>query len=285
MKEVPCPVCGNGKADPVLRAGPRQMVRCGRCRLVYRSPRPSAEELSHAFAEDAAAAAATGRLDQRRGRNFRRFLDRWEGPPGRLLDIGCGDGWFLRLARERGWETVGTDLSSEAVRQARERLGVDARCGELRSFRFPDRSFKLATLWNVLELVPDPVGFLQEIHRVLEPGGTLFIRTQNYNFQRLSFLLTRWVPRQSPYLSFIFHLTSFAPAPLRLLLRRTGFLPVRVTNSPPTWGDPYQAVGGAEPLLTAAKVTIHGIVQALYAISGGRWILGPSLEAHARREG
>lgn len=285
MEEVPCPLCGNGEATRVLKAGTRRMVRCRQCGVVYRNPRPSVAELGQAFAEADFEGKEPGWLDQRRGRNFRRFLDRWQGSPGRLLDVGCGDGWFLQLARERGWEAVGIDLSREAVRQARERFGVDARCGELRSFGFPDGAFSLVTLWNVLELVPDPVGFLGEVRRVLEPGGTLFIRTQNYLFHRLSFLLTGWLPRGNPYLAFIFHLTSFTPRSLRLLLRRTGFVPVRVANNPPTWGDPYQAVGGAEPFLTAAKLGIHAVAQALYLVSAGRWILGPSLEAYARREG
>ncbi len=282
---VSCPLCGTDESVQVLQAGIRRMVRCRRCGVVYRNPRPAVAEMGRAFAEDTSETGEMERLDERRGHNFRRFLERWDGAPGRLLDIGCGDGWFLQLAQERGWEGVGTDLSSKAVRHARERLGVDARSGELRSFGFPDRSFRLVTLWNVLELVPDPVGFLEEIHRVLEPGGSLFIRTQNYLFHRLSFLLSGWLPRLHPHLASIFHLTSFAPASLCLLLRRTGFRPVRVANSPPTWGDPYRVVGGADHLMTAAKVGIHCLAQALYVVSGGRWVLGASLEAYARREG
>jgi hypothetical protein len=101
----------------------------------------------------------------------------------------------------------------------------------------------------------------------------------------VSFLLTGWIPRRNPHLTFIFHLTSFSPASLRLVLGRAGFVPLKVANSPPTWGDPYAALGGAEHLMAAAKVGIHGLVQALYLLSGGRWILGASLEAYARREG
>lgn len=286
MEEVSCPLCGGAEATRVLRAGPREMARCRQCGLVYRNPRPSVAELTEGFAEDAAKAEEEEWLGERRGRNFRRFLDEWAGPPGRLLDVGCGYGWFLEMAKAHGWEVVGVDRSPEAVRHARERLGVDARCGELGAFRFPDGAFGLVTLWNVLEFVPDPVGFLREIHRVLEPGGTLFIRTQNYFFQRLAFVLTGWLRRPDrPYRTFVFHLSSFSSVPLRLLLRRTGFVALRVTNSTPTWGDPYRAFGGADRLLTALKLGVHGLVQGLYFLSGGRWVLGASLEACAQREG
>lgn len=283
MEGIPCPLCGSGAAAPVLQAGPRQMARCRQCGLVYRTPRPPGRATD---AGNGAGASEDEWLAERRGINFRRFLDGWTRPPGRLLDVGCGYGWFLQMAQARGWEVVGVDHSPEAVRHARERLGVDARCGELQAFRFPGGAFDLVTLWNVLEFVPDPLGSLREIHRVLAPGGVLFLRTQNYFFQRLAFLLTGPLRRpERPYRTFVFHLNSFSPAPLRLLLRRTGFVALRVRNSPPTWGDPYRAFGGADRLMTAVKLATHGLVQGLYFLSGGRWILGASLEAYARREG
>lgn len=270
----------------MLQAGSRRMVRCPECRLVYRSPRPPEAEGSQAAAEDLREMAEAEWLGARRARNFRRFLDGWAGPPGRLLDVGCGAGWFLQMARERGWEALGVDTSPEAVRYARERLAVPAQHGDLKSVHFPANTFTLVTLWNVLEFVPDPLGLLREIHRVLAPGGRLFVRTQNYFFQRLSLALTGWAFRQErPYRTFVFHLNSFSPAPLRLLLRKTGFVPVRVTNSVPTWGDPYQTVRAAEPLMVAVKLGVHGLVQGLYFLSGRRWVLGPSLEAWALPEG
>ena len=284
METVACPLCGTGEPARVLQAGPRAMARCRRCGLVYRSPRPPSAESATEVGEWSRAAEDQW-LAERRGVNFRRFLDGWVGPRGKLLDVGCGYGWFLQLAKAHGWEVVGIDRSPEAVQHARERLAVDARCGELYTPRFPGGAFDLVTLWNVLEFVPDPLGFLREIHRVLAPGGTLFIRTQNYFFQRLSFLLTGWLRRADrPYRTFVFHANSFSPAPLRLLLRRTGFAALRVSNSPPTLGDPYRAFGGADRLLTGVKLGVHGLVQGLYFVSGRRWILGPSLEAYALRE-
>jgi len=223
-------------------------------------------------------------LGERRARNFRRFLDSWAGPPGRLLDVGCGYGWFLHMATERGWDTVGVDVSPAAIRYATERFGVTALAGDLKGCRFADHAFTLVTLWDVLDFVPDPVGLLQEIHRVLEPGGRLFIRAPNFLFQRLSYLLTGWAARR-PNLTFVFHLTSFTPASLRVLLDRTRFVPLRIANSPPTQGDPYRAFGGAEPLIGALKIGVYGLAQGLYLLSGGRWVLGSSLEAHARRDG
>ncbi len=281
LETVPCPLCGAGAGAPVVRAGPRQMVGCSQCGLVYRNPRPP---LLMTQGQEGSGAPEDEWLVERRGVNFHRFLDRWQGAPGRLLDVGCGYGWFLQLAKARGWVVVGVDYSAEAVRHARERLGVDARCGQLQALGFPGGAFDLVTLWNVLEFVPDPVPFLREVHRVLAPSGTLFIRTQNYLFQRLAFGLTDWLLRPDrPYRTFVFHANSFSPAPLRLLLGRTSFRLLRLANSPPTPGDPYRAFGGADRLLTAVKLGVHGLAQGLSLLSRGRWLLGPSLEVYARR--
>lgn len=279
-----CPLCGNGESVRGLRAGPRQMVRCRRCGLAYRHPGPIEGDLIPGLAEKRPESVEEEWLGERRSRNFRRFLDGWRDTPGRLLDVGCGYGRFLRMAEERGWDATGVDVSRAAVCDARERFGVRALCGDLKGFRFPDHAFTLVTLWDVLDFVPDPVGLLREIHRVLEPGGCLFIRVPNYLFQRTSFVLTGWAGGRSDLTS-IFHLTSFAPAPLRRLLRTTGFVPVKIANSRPTRGDPYRAFGGAEGLIEVLKMGVYALAQALSFVSGGRWLLGPSLEAHARPEG
>jgi len=284
MEKSLCPLCGNGGSAREFWLGPRDMVRCRRCRLVFRHPRPADLDVSAEAGEARVETVEEEWLGARRGMNFRRFLDRWAGTPGQLLDVGCGHGRFLAMARDRGWEVTGIDVSPAAVRYAREGFGVPAMCGDLKGFRFPDHAFTLVTLWDVLDFVPDPIGLLQEIHRVLEPGGRLFIRVPNYLFQRVSYLLTAWAARTRD-LTFVFHVASFAPGPLRLLLGRTGFVAVTIANSPPTWGDPYRAFGGAERLIAALKVGVYGLVQGLYRLSGGRWVLGPSLEVHARREG
>ena len=92
----------------------------------------------------------------RRSQHFRRFL-KGAGRPGKLLDVGCGYGFFLRLAQEAGWEAIGVDPDPQAVAYARSTLRVEALQGDLRDLDFADHSFDLVTLWNVLDYVPDPI--------------------------------------------------------------------------------------------------------------------------------
>jgi SAM-dependent methyltransferase len=281
-----CPLCGSGDAQPLLQVLSRRIVRCQGCGLLYRNPRPT-------VVSSAPPLRLEERVGERRSHLFRRFLAR-AGPPGKLLDVGCGYGFFLKLAQDRGWEVVGVDLDPQAVSYASDRLEVKALCGDLRGFRFEKGSFDLVTLWNVIECVPDPVALLLEVHRVLKPDGRLFIRTQNAVWHEMSFQMTRWLKAagvrrlfdERPYLTFIFNLNTFSPSTLRLLFERTGFVPLRIRNSPPIPGDPYLGLGaGGEVLVTLAKRVVHGMAQSVFALSGGHWLIGPSLEAWGQRMG
>lgn len=292
VEEVPCPLCRCNEARPLLQHLSRRMVQCRCCGLVYRSPRPAASELARAVAAAGIDPGAEERAGARRSRQFGRFL-KAAGRPGKLLDVGCGYGFFLKLAQEAGWEAIGVELNPRAIAYATRRLRVNARLGDLRDVHFPDGAFDLVTLWNVLECVPDPSELLREVHRVLNGGGRVFIRTQNAEWHRLSFALTGLVRRlgwnaifeRHPHLAFIFNLNSFSCSTLRLLMAGAGFVSPMVKNSPPIPGDPYLGVGpGGELLLSLAKLAVHGLAQGLSILSGGRCLIGSSLEACGRRE-
>ncbi len=293
MEEVPCPLCGSDEAYPVLEWRNRRMVRCLGCSLVYRNPRPTASDVREAYAAERADLELEERVGDRRTHQFRRFLDTFPDRPGRLLDIGCSYGFFLKMAEERGWEAVGIDLDPKGIAYAKERLQVNALLGDFRDFNFGDASFDLVTLWNVVECVPDPLELLHHLRPLLRVGGTLFIRTQNEPWQLLSFRLTSVLPRlgwnsvfeKRPFPTFVFHLSSFSRSTLRLLLEQTGFAPLSIKNRHPTQGDPYLGLSSrGELLFTLIKTAVHGLAQSTAFLSGGRWIIGPSLEAWGRRE-
>ncbi|MBI5055303.1 MAG: class I SAM-dependent methyltransferase [Nitrospirae bacterium] len=114
-------------------------------------------------------------------RDFRKVLNRLPDiPNGKLLDIGCATGVFLDLARKKGWNTRGVELSKWASGYARENFGLDVFTGTLEQTYFPDQSFDVVTAWDVLEHLPNPVVFLKEIKRILKKDGTLYINTICY---------------------------------------------------------------------------------------------------------
>lgn len=99
--------------------------------------------------------------------------------PGKLLDVGCGNGSFLSLMRSAGWDVSGIEPDPKAADLARQRLGIPIRGGELFEAGFGAGSFDAVTLQHVIEHVHDPIGVLSECRRILKPKGQLVIVTPN----------------------------------------------------------------------------------------------------------
>ena len=138
--------------------------------------------------------------------------------PGRLLDVGCGDGSQLARLAAMGWQVEGQEVDVAAAEQARCRHGLRVHLGALQEIRLPEATFDAVTLSHVIEHVHDPVALLKECHRILKPGGILIAVTPNGN----SFLHRRfgacWRGLEPPR-----HLHLFAPNTLRQIAEQAGF--------------------------------------------------------------
>lgn len=104
---------------------------------------------------------------QKRDAEFR-FLPR-PGPDQCLLDVGCGNGDYLRNAVDAGWQAVGIDADEKAVEVARQRR-FEARLGGIELFAGQAACFDAITLSHVLEHLHDPAMFPRAVHRLLKSG-------------------------------------------------------------------------------------------------------------------
>jgi len=284
---IACPVCDGVDVGAARVDAEPPLVRCHACGLLFAAvaaPEPARPRLSDSerLVEE--------RVADRRTPHFEALL-RQAGTPGRLLDVGTGVGTLLRLATDRGWAAVGVDVDPAVVAYARAR-GLDVRLGELAKLELPAETFDLVSLWNVLDFVADPVAVLAECRRVLVPGGRIFLRTPNVPWQlRGAWIarvlaavgLGRLVKGRARWLA-IFHRSNFAAPTLRLALERAGFDAITLANSAPITGDPYLGLGrGGETALRLGKRAVFAAVETAARASGGRWLLGPSIEAWGRK--
>lgn len=99
---------------------------------------------------------------------------------GRLLDVGCGCGFFLRAAAARGWDVAGFDASDWAAAHVKQTFDIEARTGQLEAAGFREGYYDVITMWSTLEHVPDPWRTLQTVATFLRPGGMLCIGVPNY---------------------------------------------------------------------------------------------------------
>jgi hypothetical protein len=139
--------------------------------------------------------------------------------PIRLLDFGCGNGEFLAICQQFGFEVVGVDRSTAR----RDKAGVDvlASLDELGG-----RTFHAITLFEVLEHLDDPRGMLQALRPHLAPGGILVLETPDCT--GVTGIRTR---RDYDCIHPLEHINGFTPATLRSIATRLGFEPIRAPAS------------------------------------------------------
>lgn len=285
MTRVACPLCGSERHALVAAADDSRLVRCRPCGLLYKDPLP-AEGVRRHYEDVYVQDAVSAHIDRRRRALFEHFLvDVRPFGQGRLLDVGCGSGEFLALARAHGWSAQGIEMTESGAALARGRgFVVNADVAELK-----DARFEVVTLWNVVDFFLRPVEQLREIHRVLAPGGLVFVRTPNATFQLAAWRLSRVVVWPPPLARLVadahfFQPLVWTPSTLRRLLVSAGFSDVRVDNSPLTHGDPYRGASAIrETLVAGVKGVVQSLAGGLHRASRGRLTIGPSLSAHARR--
>ncbi|HEX7805434.1 MAG TPA: class I SAM-dependent methyltransferase [Cellulomonas sp.] len=163
-----------------------------------------------------------------------RETDTGQRPP-RLYDVGAGGGEFLAVARdEYGFEVSGNDIMEGAVTVARERSGIELDLGDLAQLDHED-DYDAVTMWCVLAHVPDGEQLLREVHRMLVPGGVLYLQTPHNTVPDRSLLAARTLTRgRATRLSDRrlagngHHRILHTPRSMTRLLERAGFTDARV---------------------------------------------------------
>ena len=156
-----------------------------------------------------------------------RGIGRARGGGKRLLDVGCGDGRFLALARGLEWECHGVEPDAAAAQVVREQgmslLGsrVEDLPGELAG------TFDVITLNQVIEHVYDPVAVLRRCRDLLRPGGYLWLETPNTDSLGYEIYGAHWRGLETPR-----HLVLFNFPSLSWSLERAGFERIKRLEPP-----------------------------------------------------
>jgi len=282
-EQITCPCGSLAQSVDVFQTPTRRYVRCPGCELVFLNPRPLGTQVEEFYREDydEAYGEAEASLDRHPVfESVARRLGLYRQPPGRLLDVGCGDGAFLSICQTAGWTCYGLELSKKAVARAARRdltmLSSDwlERAGE----REP---FDVITLVNVLETVTNPANLLRQVARALTPSGLVVIRATNGAFHLPMRTPARWVGSRYDQ---AFHLFLYSPLALRTLLKGIGLDTIAIHNSAPSRGP----LTPANPWMSRLKWRIGAAAfwscaEVLYKVTGGRMVWAPSFELIAQR--
>jgi len=154
---------------------------------------------------------------------------------GELLDIGCGSGTFLQLAKAVGWSVQGIDFDEKAINVARAN-NIDVKLGGIELFDGKKELFDTITLSHVVEHVHDPRMLLKACWRLLKPGGVFWIESPNYDSYGRKLFGANWRGLEAPR-----HLVIFNTANMARLLAEIGFRDIQHAEWMPQLKPMFQA--------------------------------------------
>ncbi len=212
-----CIVCHSTEIKNLKRYSKDYLVQCKNCDLVFSQKIPSYTELynyyqNYSIQEDYSISLITLQ-------RYKEILNSLESfrQTNRILDVGCGQGDFLMVAKELGWEVYGIEFSEKLYNYCSQRkLNVFRGTLELHANQLP--TFDIIFSFEVLEHINTPNTEIQLFNKLLRKGGAVYVTTPNFN-SIMRFLL------KDKYNAICYpeHLTYFTPKTLKYSFEKNGF--------------------------------------------------------------
>ena len=194
----------------------KHLLQCQNCTHIFSLKKPTSEELRSYYDNDYSLTNYFSPITKKR---FEELLDQFESfrKTNRILDTGCGHGFFLEIAKERGWEVYGTELSDLAIRDC-ESKGISMLKGTLNDTSFEDNYFDVIVSIEFIEHIINPKTYTCQLNRLVRSCGLVYLSTPNFNS-----LLRYRLKSDYDVISYPNHLSYFTTKTLRSLFESEGF--------------------------------------------------------------
>jgi SAM-dependent methyltransferase len=226
-----CQLCG-AATEPLMAHNGFAIVRCSACGFMFAIVPPECD-LGAVYADDAYwnGGYEYGYSDYDQAwRDARRLLlarlDRLQQltRPGTMLEIGCAAGYFLCEARSRGWRVFGVELSPMMRKRSAELVGCPV-FASLDEAVADGMRFDCVAMFEVIEHLAGPLGFMSEVRAAMTPGAMLVLSTPNFGAPEAL---------RNPYNFHWFsppaHVSYFTPTTLRDCVEQAGFEAIQIAG-------------------------------------------------------
>ncbi len=233
-ESIACNLCGSKKSTILCKMDRRwkylTSVVCNECGLIRTEPMPTEEELANYYQsqyriEYQGSMKGPPKFHITRSlREAKKRIDLLSDyllSGAEVLDLGCGSGEFLALARDRGCQVVGLEPGNSYAEYAQQKHSLNVHIASWDKIEFPRESFDVITAHHVLEHLRNPVGAVNSITNWLKTGGIVYLSVPNM------------LPNQKPsFERFHFaHIHGFTPKTLMLAAQVCGLSPVSTGSS------------------------------------------------------
>lgn len=225
MEYINCNLCNSNEYKLFKEINGYRLVKCRQCGLVYLNPRPTQQEMNEEYSAEyhiKRLLRQEPKTEEEIGKEINKNIGRAEeivkqfGKERKLLDIGCGAGFFIACLKRYGWDVRGIDISEWATNFAREKLDLDVLMGSIEDVEISDQ-FDVITMYHILEHLSHPLQSLKKVSEILSNDGVLVVKSPNLaSFDRIWYG-TNWRGYTR------FHLYYFTPKTYQMLLERAGF--------------------------------------------------------------
>ncbi len=213
-----------------------KLIECGNCGLCVIDPKPSFTDL-HGFYKNNYANYSSSKnyitkllvwLYQKK--NAAEVID-LIGKEGKILDVGCADGQYFDLLKNKGnWDLFGTDLSQQAADNAKEK-GYEVYIGELERLDLQENYFNIVRMNHVIEHVIEPKATFDKIKKILKPGGYLILETPNVSCPDFKIFKRYWGALHFPR-----HIHLFSNSNIEIFIKNSGMVLKKVEHTLMTTG-------------------------------------------------
>lgn len=226
MNYINCNLCNSNEYKLFKKIDGYRLVKCKQCGLVFLNHCPTQWEINEEYSAEyhierllVQEPKTEKEIEQEINKNIGRVEEivKRFGAKGKLLDIGCGTGFFIACLKRYGWDVTGIDISDWASGFARKKLRLNVFTGTVEHSLF-DKRFDVVTMYHILEHLPDPLGTLKKISEIIADDGFLVIKGPNLaSFDRI------WHGSNWRGYSDKSHLYYFTPKTYQMMLEKAGF--------------------------------------------------------------
>jgi 2-polyprenyl-3-methyl-5-hydroxy-6-metoxy-1,4-benzoquinol methylase len=262
-----CPACGGATIHKALTAKDHtvsqrdfEIWECGSCSLRFTQNIPAEQEIagyyqsenyiSHSDTSKGIVNRLYHMVRKRTLKTKRKLIESYSGRnSGQLLDVGAGTGAFLHHMQEHQWQVTGLEPDPATRERALSLYQLNLLSPD-HLFHIPEKTMDVITMWHVLEHLHRLHEYLEQLKKILKPGGLLFIAVPNYTSRDAATYGASWAAYDVPR-----HLYHFSPASMEQLVKKHG---MQLQSIKPMWFDSFYISMLSEKYKTGRSNLVKG---------------------------